>query len=219
MRAGHRGSGMFLATKAGLHVEAFLLFLLVLFSLILLHSSYAQALPGLAQFRALALVIADRGTATAFHIGRGCWISAAHVATAPVIRLVIHDGSIQGAVVSRLHPFRDVALLRGPMIRHALPLSTRPPRPREPVWAAGFPGNSRRYGQAVTMSGHIHVNTGDDGLIWIEGMAFSGHSGSPLLDGNNRVVGMVVGVHRLWLDLAVAEPTAAIVEMVRRRCR
>ena len=206
---------MSLAMKASLHLSVFILILIFLYSL---YSSHALALPSLAQFRALALVIADRGTGTAFHIGRGCWISAAHVATAPLIRLVVHDGSIRGAVVGRLHPSRDIALLRGPIVRYALPLSTRPPKPHEPVWGVGFPGNSRRYGQVVPMSGHIHVNTGDDGLIWIEGMAFGGHSGSPLLDGSNRVVGMVVGVHRFWRNLAVAEPTAAIVQMVGRGC-
>lgn len=178
----------------------------------------AQAVPGEAQILALGLVVGPGGTGTAFHVGRGCWVSAAHVVTAPVVRLVTHDGVAQGAVASRVHPSRDVAVLLGPRVRHALQIAARWPAPGEPVWAVGFPGESRRYGQVVAVRGRVHVNSGDGGLVWVEGVVFAGHSGSPVLDGGGMVVGVVVGAHRLWLDVALAEPGSAVVQLVRRGC-
>jgi len=146
-------------------------------------------------------------------------VSAGHVVTAPVVRLVTHQGLEQGAVVAAVHAWRDVGVVLGPTVGQALRLSERWPVPGEPVWAAGFPGESRRYGQAVVVSGRVHVQSGEGGLIWVEGVVFPGHSGSPLLDREGRVVGVVVGAHRVWLDVAMAEPASAAAVLLGRGCR
>jgi len=132
------------------------------------------------------------------------------VVDAPVVRLVLWDGEPHGATYHRSHPNADVALLAGPDPGARLSLAQRLPQPREPVWAIGFPGESRAYGQAVPLTGKIHVNSGTDGLLWIEGVAFHGHSGSPVFDRSGGVVGVLVGVHRIWLDISIAEPVSMI---------
>lgn len=186
---------------------------------VLVSCSPAYGVPGAGQMRALALVVGDRGTGTAFHVGGGCWVTAGHVVSAAVVQLVLHDGQVQGAVVGRVHPSRDVALLLGPRVGYVLELSARAPVPGEPVWAVGFPGESRRYGQAVVVRGRVHVNSGDGGLLWVEGVVFGGHSGSPVLDQAGHVVGVVVGVHRLWLEVALAEPVWAVRQVLGGGCR
>lgn len=189
-------------------------------ALILLLSAYAHALPGSRQFNALALLIGTESTGTAFHIGRGCWVSAAHLARGRLVILhLFHNNSPRFASITRIHPYRDVSLLQGPAIDYSLRLSTRLPEPGERVWAAGFPGDSRWYGRPVAISGVVHVNTGDSGWIWLQGVAFRGHSGSPLLDRNNRVLGVLVGAHGFWLDVTFAEPSRAILDTAGGHCK
>jgi hypothetical protein len=66
------------------------------------------------------------------------------------------------------------------------------------------------------MIGRIHTERGPRGMILVSGMAFFGHSGSPMLDDSQRVVGVIVAVHRDDLDLSLAAPTSAIRSLVRR---
>ena len=154
---------------------------------------------------------------TAFHVGGGCWITARHVAAAPVLRIVV-SGRTYGAYVRRVHPDADVALLAGPDPGVRLALSTRTPQPGEPVWALGFPAGVFPRGPAVPVVGKVHPASGTDGLLWIDGIAFHGHSGSPVFDRTSGVAGVVVGAHPVWDDVTFAEPARRILELVQGRC-
>jgi len=177
----------------------------------------ATAAPSLAHIKSLALVVTFDGSGTAFHLGRGCWITANHVVErVRATRLFLHTGQSIAAVVVERNAPRDVALLRGDGPVPALRLSHEMPKAGEVLWALGFPGDARQYGQVIPVEGRVHPNTGTDGLVWISGTAFHGHSGSPVIGRDGTVVGMLVAVHRFWLDISLAVPSTVIRELVRR---
>jgi S1-C subfamily serine protease len=177
----------------------------------------AAAQPTRRERQSLALVIAGDHTGTGFFLGGQCWATAAHVVDdVGAVRLVLHTGvTITARVVGRdgLH---DVAVLAATATVPTLALAPRRPKSGDQVWAIGFPGVSRDYGRPVPMIGRIHPERAPRGMIFVSGMAFFGHSGSPVLDAAQRVVGVIVAVHRDDLDLSLAAPAAAVRALLRR---
>jgi S1-C subfamily serine protease len=177
----------------------------------------APAAPTSRERQSLAVVIAGEYSGTAFFLGGRCWATAAHVVDrVPTTELVLYNGVKIAARVARRDGIHDVAVLRAGASLPSLALAARPPRPRAQVWAIGFPGASRQYGRPVPMIGRVHPARAPNGMILVEGMAFFGHSGSPLLDDAQRVVGVIVAVHRDDLDLSLAAPASAIRALMPR---
>jgi S1-C subfamily serine protease len=180
-------------------------------------ASAAPATPTSRERQSLALVVARDHSGTGFFLGGRCWATAAHVVDGVEgVQLVLHTGTTISARVAAQDDLHDVAVLRAAASVPALALATRLPRPNTQVWAIGFPGASRHYGRPVPMIGRIHPERGPHSMILVSGMAFFGHSGSPMLDEAQRVVGLIVAVHRDDLDLSLAAPASAIRSLMRR---
>jgi S1-C subfamily serine protease len=178
--------------------------------------SPAMTIPTSRERRSLALVVAKDQSGTGFFLGGRCWATAAHVVDdAKTVQLVLHNGGTIAARVVGRDGLHDVAVLRAAAAVPALVLAVRSPKPGAQVWAIGFPGPSRHYGRPVPMIGRIHTERAPRDMILVSGMAFFGHSGSPMLDDSQRVVGLIVAVHREDLDLSLAAPASAIRSLVR----
>lgn len=179
--------------------------------------------PTLANMRALALVVYGQQTGTAFHVGQGCWVTAAHVVSPPraptgidFVQLILHDGSNGFGSVKARHAEADVAAIAlGRQLPYSLPLTDRVPVPGDEVWVVGFPGHSRAYGQVVPVRAKVHVNTGAEGLLWIVGSVFYGHSGAPVLNSKGEVVGVATQIHPWWFEVALAVPVGPAREIAR----
>lgn len=176
-----------------------------------------SASPTSTHIRALAFLQTVYTSGTGFHVGGGCWVTAAHVVEGfRAVTLYLHSGKGLSGFVVASNESKDIAVIFAPAAVPALKISTRSPKSSEQVWALGFPRDSRDYGQVVPVVGMIHQNSGTDGLIWVSGVAFSGHSGSPVFDRTGHVVGMLVAVHARILDISFAVPARLIRQMVDR---
>ena len=91
------------------------------------------------------------------------------------------------ATVLKANPEHDLVMLTGPSKR-ALRVSFLSPSPLDPVWTVGFPGgNDRPYVTAGVLS---LVRDEGGRAVWNTGAA-SGMSGSPVLDKEGFVVGII----------------------------
>jgi S1-C subfamily serine protease len=162
----------------------------------------AAAQPTRRERQSLALVIAGDHTGTGFFLGGQCWATAAHVVDGVgAAQLVLHTGTTVTARVVGRDGLRDVAVLKVPATVPTLALAPQRPKPGD---------------RAVPMIGRIHPERAPRGMLFVSGMAFFGHSGSPVLDAAQRVVGVIVAVHRDDLDLSLAAPAAAVRALLRR---
>lgn len=148
------------------------------------------------------IFVAPTVVATAAHVVEG----AHHVA----VRLPRNAG-LRPAVVQVLDTERDFALLviGGPPSPHwvPLPVSPRPLRSRETVFAVGYPMVSQReepQSSAGIVSGNLR------GLLQLNVDVSPGNSGGPLLDAGQRLVGLVIAKHTLAEGMAFAVPAAPL---------
>jgi hypothetical protein len=104
------------------------------------------------------------------------------------VRCGIDEQHLVDAVLVRLSPDMDLAMLKLPSEPTTKPLELRKTAPviGEPVYALGFPlglGKSINRGIVSSLVGHD--------LVQFDASISSGNSGGPLLDGNGEVIGVV----------------------------
>lgn len=136
-------------------------------------------------------LIQNGGHGTAFHIGDGYFLTAAHVASAPIV-LRFRDGRLVEAETLWRNEEYDVALLRinePPPV--AIPLSCRVPKRGEAVSAMGHPLELEWIETKGWIAGEVSTKPG----IWASGLPVDiafvfGMSGGPVIDQDGHVVGI-----------------------------
>lgn len=142
---------------------------------------------------AVWLVEAAGGHGTAFHMGDGEWITAAHV-IGDQDGVVLRHGSDQiAASVVGIDHVTDVALLDGTSQASALTLTPDAPEVGSDVLAVGYP----LYGESepsVTRGvvSRLERDPLLGELVLTDSAVNPGNSGGPLLDACGAVVGMIV---------------------------
>lgn len=142
----------------------------------------------------------SRGIGTAFHVGKGYFVTSAHVVEGGRSILLLGDEKVQGfareeaVVVGKDQQF-DLAVLRARPARAALDWADEPPRVGEAVFAIGNP-----FGQAPgslsrgVASGLDRMVDGPNGvlvgMLQTDAALNGGNSGGPLLNASGRVVGV-----------------------------
>jgi V8-like Glu-specific endopeptidase len=186
-------------------------------ALLLLASASVSAADAISTttIRALGSVVDGQYVGTAFHLGNGCWMTAAHTVESASVNLVLWNGRAPFAHRIGSHPTADVSVLKGPAIVDALGLASTVPARGDRVWIVGFPGDSRRYPQPVPSTGRV-LGIAGTGHLLVDAMAFPGHSGSPVLNREGRVAGVLTNAHRTRLDRILAEPLPFLRPMARR---
>ncbi len=159
-----------------------------------------------------ALVVgAEGGRGTAFYVGNGEWVTAAHVVE-DVLSVTLRSASVDlRAEVRGLHPTSDIAILGAASDLPALRWGSLP-SVGAPVATAGYP---RGVGTIASLTrGHVSrlVRFDSDIHIQTDTAMSPGNSGGPLFDACGDVVGVVTSK---WVDeaiegvgFALANPTA-----------
>jgi putative serine protease PepD len=147
-----------------------------------------------------------RGIGTAFHIGDGYYVTAAHVVSdgyqfyldssqRTVTRLEDNDGLKKVEVVGK-DPVTDVALLKGPPAPATLSWAARDAVVGETAYAVGNPfaiaPNSFSAGIVTGTNRAIGTERGTlTGLLQMDAPVNPGNSGGPLLNSSGEIIGVV----------------------------
>lgn len=155
------------------------------------------------------------GLGTAFYIGDGDYLTAAHLATGHTTARLRNEGNDFPVTVSAIDPLNDLALLRASG-SPSEPLQLRTDvdiRPGEVVAAVGYP-LFEEYRASITggLVSRISEVRGLGLLIQTDAPINRGNSGGPLVDQCGRVVGMAA---EKWFEVGVdgmawAIPASAI---------
>ena len=138
-------------------------------------------------------VVTDDGHGTAFHIGDGEWITAAHVIGFANEVVLLNGANTETATVVGADFDTDVAVLQSSAEVAAVAMATEPPSVGDPVLAAGFPlydATSASVTRGVVSRLERDPWLGE--LLLTDTAMNPGNSGGPLLDECGHVVGMVV---------------------------
>lgn len=153
------------------------------------------------------LVIDAGGHGSGVHIGNGFIVTAAHVASDQTKMTVkADDGSSREATVLWTNKKYDVAMLRmDPAEKIGVArLSCRDPRPNENLHARGNPGNI----EFITTNGRVAGSAREVGpwssVFVFDATVAPGMSGGPVLDNEERVVGITVGLMLVPLGFSPA---------------
>lgn len=140
---------------------------------------------------------------TAFSIGGGRWITAAHVVGQE--RIVDLGGRV--ALVVRADSIADVALLLSLAPPNEPTFAFSPTAIGEPATATGYVGHLG-YGWQIAVRGHI-TSINMDSHILFNGGAQPGLSGSPVLNEHGEVVGMIS-----WAMMFMGAPNGTMAVLV-----
>ena len=138
-------------------------------------------------------VVADSGHGTAFHIGDGEWITAAHVIGLADEVVLLNGSNTQTATVVGTDFDTDVAVVHASAEIASVVMAGEPPSVGDPVLAAGFPlydATSASVTRGVVSRLERDPWLGE--LLLTDTAVNPGNSGGPLLDECGHVVGMVV---------------------------
>jgi len=124
------------------------------------------------------------------HQGRHFILTAAHVVVGTPVAMVVSGEEVIMAKVVYLDEVTDIAVLRieGMFSRQPLSWATSKPGIGEEVVYTGFPNGY----QNVTIMGHVSGQSG--GNMLLHSYAWSGASGSVILDQRGRIVGILSAV-------------------------
>ena len=137
---------------------------------------------------------------SAFHIGDGEWLTAAHVVEGVGQKLILRQGDASlSAIVHARIPDADLALLTGekPPGHPALDLGNTEVMAKVfgEVYVVGYPGYIEADTPSVSRGILSRVDEWDLGQVALTGtVAFPGNSGGPLTDACGRAVGVVLGL-------------------------
>lgn len=158
-------------------------------------------------------------TGTGFAIADGVVATAAHLTGGSVLLVTRCDGrEVEAAEVLRSDR-ADVALLT----IDAAPMLTAPLAPTDPpagvsVVVPGFPNGGPLTMVRGVVAGYLDI--GDGPMLLVDPTPVPGQSGSPVLDRQGQVVGLLVGVEEIsghGLAVPVSELRAAIGALVAPR--
>jgi S1-C subfamily serine protease len=129
--------------------------------------------------------------------GQDVIITAAHVVEDAVVVLISAHGQVAEATVALVDAGRDFAILRVPKLEHVKPIRFTAPSTTsfaigEQLLYTGFPN---RFGP-LTIKGSIAAFYGADTII-MQSYAWSGASGSLVLDKSGNVVGILTAIEIL----------------------
>lgn len=148
----------------------------------------------LAVQRSTVKVITNQGTGTAFYIGGGAWVTAAHVVQGRYVRRIDLRSNRMPETRAELVGHRageDIAILRAPGLVPALSWRANPPSAGQAVGVAGYPDG---LGEAATITRGVFSrpfrHTGVS-YVQTDAAASPGNSGGPLFDDCGRVIGVV----------------------------
>ncbi len=149
-----------------------------------------------AQHPAIAMVTCEEGTGTAFHIGKGRWLSVHHVTKGT-------DCSIGGVPITVTYASHelDFSILAGADIGSSIKVNCKGFKSGEPYWglghARGFP-----FQQVVAVTGtrvKVSIRDGQAPLSILEGDRFiPGMSGGMVANSKGEAVGMVNAYSQLF---------------------
>lgn len=134
---------------------------------------------------AISVVQCGNAVGTAFHIGGGRYLTAAHV--------VQHGGcTIGGSAVSvtKQDGMLDVAELKAPPIAAKLTVDCRPPKPNRHYLAVGYSGGIMRLHLPLIYSA-FGRDPGNGNGMFVGPDVHPGMSGGPLIGEDYRVAGIV----------------------------
>lgn len=154
---------------------------------------------------------------TAFALADGIVVTAAHLTDGQVLLVTRCDGSEVAPTRILRSDGVDVALLvidAAPML--APPLATADPAVGAPLVLPGFPAGGPLALEHGRVAGYY--DDGGDRVMEIDPTPISGQSGSPLLDANGLVAGVLFGVEEVagrGLAVPASALRAAIDDLVR----
>lgn len=171
-----------------------------------------------ARFRnSVAQVISSHGSGTAFYIGDGEWVTAAHVVdTDPTVQLRNARQNLT-ATVTGVRSDIDLAVLSASSSARTMTWAT--PQAGESTILLGY-GIGQRSRNAGITTGIVSEVFESEGLRFVrtDTAANPGHSGGPLLDQCGQVVGVILSGIPSVQNVAYAlagDEAAALLESVR----
>lgn len=160
--------------------------------------------------------VACLATGSSFAIAQGI-ITAGHVASGSTsLQLSTWSGTDFNGTVQAVSSTPDLALLSNNSSQSGPTLSTSTVSPGTPVWAAGYPeGNQLSVTPGIVIDYVNGTRYGEPGQVMeISNAVEPGNSGSPLLDGDDRVVGVVFAIETATGD-GLAIPASTLTQFVK----
>ena len=142
-------------------------------------------------------------------------------------QIFLHNGQVVSATLQYDVPAKDIAVLQTDrqINCNQLPLSATPLKLGQPTLIVGPIGYGVDTTSIMISPGNVinfSPNSSTDVDFLTSGLAFTGSSGSPIIDTNGKVIGMIVGTWKIPTDDAgnyIALPNVAAAVEISRHLR
>lgn len=152
---------------------------------------------------AVVLISSDRSKGTGFHISNGYIVTNYHVIENNVFSLVQFPNHPRGyeAELAAADAGLDIAILKVEIGSEALPYieieRERPWEPGDPVYVIGNPLYFSQIAGEGKLLGLVPIRNREKPPVAIDAPVFKGHSGSPVINANGKVVAVVYATTEL----------------------